>query len=69
MGVVWDNLPAHKSRAMHAWIQSQRSWLVADAVPTSSAKSSLALATDDLGEVMAAAHRGIERIRCAWWLP
>jgi hypothetical protein len=27
------------------------------------------LATNHLGEVMAAAHRGIERIRCAWWLP
>ena len=27
------------------------------------------LATNDLGEVMAATHRGIERIRCAWWLP
>jgi hypothetical protein len=27
------------------------------------------LATDSLGEVMAAAHRGIGRIRSAWWLP
>jgi hypothetical protein len=53
-------------------VQSQRSWLVAEHLPpyapdltpsrrcgpTSSAKSSLTLATDDLGEVMAAAHRG-----------
>jgi hypothetical protein len=27
------------------------------------------LATDSLDEVMAAAHRGIQRIRVAWWLP
>jgi hypothetical protein len=27
------------------------------------------LATERLGEVMAAAHRKIERIRSAWWLP
>jgi len=27
------------------------------------------LAADSLGEVMAAAHRGIGRIRSAWWLP
>jgi transposase len=27
------------------------------------------LATDHLGEVMAAAWRGIERIRQTWWLP
>jgi hypothetical protein len=27
------------------------------------------LATDSLDEVMTAAHRGIQRIRAAWWLP
>jgi hypothetical protein len=27
------------------------------------------LATDGLGEVMVAAHRGIQRIRSAWWVP
>jgi putative transposase len=27
------------------------------------------LATDTLGEVMTAAHRGIQRIRAAGWLP
>jgi transposase len=81
--LVWDNLPAHKSRAMHAWIRSQRSWLVAEYLPpyapdlnpvetlwANLKRQELAnLATDDLGRVMAAAHCGIERIRCAWWLP
>ena len=81
--LVWDNLPAHKSRAMHAWIRSQRSWLVAEYLPpyapdlnpvetlwANLKPQELAnLATDDLGRVMAAAQCGIERIRCAWWLP
>jgi transposase len=81
--VIWDNLSAHTSRAMRAWINAQRSWLVVEHLPpyapdlnpvetlwTNLKRQELAnLATDHLGEVMAAAHRGIGRIRSAWWLP
>jgi hypothetical protein len=28
--LVWDGLPAHPSRAMRAWIRTQRSWLVVE---------------------------------------
>ena len=31
--LVWDNLPAHKSRAMTAWIATQRRWLRAERLP------------------------------------
>jgi transposase len=81
--LVWDSLSAHTSRKMRAWIGTQRSWLVVERLPpyapdlnpvetlwTNLKRQELAnLATDSLGEVMAAAHRGIERIRQAWWLP
>ena len=81
--LVWDNLSAHTSRTMRAWIRAQRSWLVVEQLPsyapdlnpvetlwTNLKGQELAnLATDSLDEVMAAAHRGIQRIRAAWWLP
>jgi transposase len=68
---------------MRAWIRAQRSWLVVEQLPpyapdlnpvetlwTNLKGQELAnLATDSLDEVMAAAHRGIQRIRAAWWLP
>jgi DDE superfamily endonuclease len=28
--LLWDGLPAHRSRAMRAWLNSQRSWLVVE---------------------------------------
>jgi DDE superfamily endonuclease len=28
--LLWDGLPAHRSRAMRAWIRTQRSWLVVE---------------------------------------
>jgi DDE superfamily endonuclease len=31
--LVWDGLPAHRSKAMAAWIASQRHWLVAERLP------------------------------------
>jgi hypothetical protein len=31
--LLWDGLPAHRSRAMRAWLRTQRSWLVAEVVP------------------------------------
>jgi hypothetical protein len=68
---------------MRAWIRAQRSWLAVEHLPpcapdlnpvetlwTNLKGQELAnLATDSLGAVMTAAHRGIQRIRAAWWLP
>ena len=28
--LLWDGLPAHRSRAMRAWIRTHRSWLVVE---------------------------------------
>src|SRR5215204_2890010 len=74
--LLWDGLPAHRSRAMRAWL-GQRSWLVVERLPGyapelnpveglwSSLKAvELAnLAGEGLDEVIAAAERGIQRIR------
>jgi hypothetical protein len=75
--LLWDGLPAHRSRAMRAWLRTQRSWLVVERLPAyapdlnpveglwSSLKAvELAnLTGPTLGEVIAQAHRGIQRIR------
>jgi transposase len=75
--LVWDGLPAHRSHAMHAWLRRQRSWLVVEPLPAYAPElnpveplwSSLKgvelanLAGDTLEEVIAAAERGIQRIR------
>jgi transposase len=75
--LLWDGLPSHRSRAMRAWLNTQRSWLVVERLPAyapelnpveglwSSLKAvELAnLATPTLGEVIDQAHRGIQRIR------
>jgi transposase len=31
--VVWDNLPAHHSRVMAAWLEGQRHWLAVEYLP------------------------------------
>jgi transposase len=75
--LLWDGLPSHRSTAMHAWLNTQRSWLVVERLPAyapelnpveglwSSLKAvELAnLATPTLGEVIDQAHWGIERVR------
>jgi DDE superfamily endonuclease len=75
--LLWDGLPAHRSRAMRAWLRTQRSWLVVERLPAyapdlnpveglwSNLKAvELAnLTGPTLGEVIAQAHRGIQRIR------
>lgn len=35
--LVWDGLPAHRSHAMHAWLATQRSWLVVERLPANAA--------------------------------
>jgi putative transposase len=31
--VIWDGLSAHKSKAMKAWLATQRHWLLAEQLP------------------------------------
>ena len=31
--MIWDGLPSHRSKAMTAWINKQRSWLVVERLP------------------------------------
>ena len=31
--LIWDNLPSHKSKAMQAWIATQRHWLRVERLP------------------------------------
>jgi len=31
--LIWDGLPSHRSKAMIAWINKQRSWLVVERLP------------------------------------
>jgi hypothetical protein len=75
--LLWDGLPAHRSKLMRAWLRSQRSWLVVEPLPAYAPElnpvealwSNLKgvelanLAGDTLAEVTAAAERGVQRIR------
>jgi hypothetical protein len=75
--LLWDGLPAHRSKVMRAWLNTQRSWLVVEPLPGYAPElnpvealwSNLKgvelanLAGDTLAEVTAAAERGIQRIR------
>jgi transposase len=75
--LLWDGLPAHRSRAMRAWLNRQRSWLVVERLPAyapdlnpveglwSSLKAvELAnLTSPILAEVIDQAHHGIDRVR------
>jgi transposase len=81
--LLWDGLGAHRSRAMQAFLVTQRDWLVVERLPAyapdlnpveglwSNLKGQeLAdLACDTLSEVVQAAWQGVERVRQAWWLP
>jgi transposase len=81
--LVWDGLPAHRSKVMRAWLGRQRSWLVVESLPgyapelnpveplwASLKGTELAnLAGDTLEEIIVAAERGIQRIRATPHLP
>jgi hypothetical protein len=72
--LLWDGLPAHRSRVMRAWIRTQRSWLVVERLPayapelnpTEGLWSNLKavelanLTCPTLAEVIQQAHRGID---------
>jgi transposase len=75
--LLWDGLPAHRSKAMRAWLGRQRRWLVVEPLPgyapdlnpVEALWSNLKgvelanLAGDTLNDVITAAERGIQRIR------
>ena len=77
--LLWDGLPAHRSRAMRAWLNTQRHWLVVERLPayapelnpTEGLWSSLKavelanLVASSLAEVIDQAHKGVERVRRA----
>jgi transposase len=81
--LLWDGLPAHRSRAMRAWLATQRSWLVVERLPAyapelnpveglwSSLKAvELAnLTSPTLARVILQAQLGIERVRRTPHLP
>jgi transposase len=81
--LLWDGLPAHRSKAMAAFVASQRDWLVVERLPAYAPElnpvervwanlkgQELAnLACYGLSGVISAAWQGIERIRAAWHLP
>jgi len=80
--LLWDGLPAHRSKAMGAWLRRQRHWLVVERLPgyapdlnpVEALWSNLKgvelanLAGDTLNDVITAAERGIQRIRSTHWL-
>ncbi len=77
--LLWDGLPAHRSKAMQAFIASQRHWLVVERLPAYAPElnpveglwsnlkgkgGELAnLAVPTLAEVIAQAHLDIQRVR------
>jgi hypothetical protein len=75
--LLWDGLPAHRSRAMRAWIRTQRSWLVVERLPAYapelnpveglwSCLKAVELANltgPTLAEAINQAHQGIDRVR------
>lgn len=81
--LLWDGLPAHRSKQMAAFVASQRDWLVAERLPGYAPElnpveglwanlkgQELAnLACEGLGGVISAAWQGIERICGVWHLP
>jgi transposase len=75
--VVWDNLPAHTSLAMRAWVAAQRDWLQVEYLPAYAPDlnpveglwanlKGVELANracQSLEELAAAAEQGIGRVR------
>jgi len=75
--LLWDGLPAHRSKVMRAWLGRQRHWLVVERLPgyapdlnpVEALWSNLKgvelanLTGGTLEEVTAAAERGVQRIR------
>ena len=74
--LIWDGLPSHRSRRMHAWLAAQRSWLWVEPLPGSApdlnpteqvwgnlkANELANRCPDTLGEVTGVAQDGLDRI-------
>lgn len=81
--LVWDGLPAHKSRAMKEYLQSQRRWLTVERLPgyapelnpvetlwgNIKGKELANRCAKDLTELEAAVHSGLQRVRHSPTLP
>jgi DDE superfamily endonuclease len=81
--LIWDNLPAHHSRAMQQFLCRQRDWLVVEYLPAYAPELNpveglwanlkhLELANllaDSVDDLVKAAQQGIARVRAAWHLP
>ncbi len=77
--LIWDGLPSHKSRAMAAYLQAQRSWLTVERLPgyapdlnptelvwgNVKGRELANLCADNLGEVERAVRTGLRRVRRA----
>lgn len=75
--VVWDGLPSHRSRRMRRFVRSQRHWLVVEQLPAYApelnpvealwgnikGRELAHLLAQTLAEVIAAAKRGLRRVR------
>ena len=75
--LIWDGLPAHRSRRMLDWLADQRAWLRAERLPgyapdlnpieqvwgNVKSKELANLCADTIGEVSEAATRGLRRVR------
>ncbi len=75
--LIWDGLPAHKSREMTAYLARQRRWLTVERLPgyapdlnpvevlwgNIKGQELANLCPDDLGEVAAALRAGMARVR------
>ena len=77
--LIWDGLPSHKSRAMMAYLHTQRSWLTVERLPgyapelnptelvwgNVKGRELANLCADNLGEVERAVRAGLRRVRRA----
>jgi hypothetical protein len=74
--LLWDNLPAHRSRRMHAYLAQQRSWLTVEPLPAYAPElnpaeplfgnvkgQELANHGGDLAALAAALRNGMARVR------
>jgi transposase len=75
--LLWDGLPAHRSKAMGAWLRRQRSWLVVERLPgyapelnpvecvwaNLKGQEFANYAADTLHDLTQQARRGITRVR------
>lgn len=80
--LIWDGLPSHRSKAMKAWIATQRSWLVVEQLPgyahdlnpvelvwgNIKAVELANLCPDTIAEAQTAAQTGLERVGTSYQL-